>query len=1107
MTVSAAPPTPDFASLEQELAQIANQPAPAQWQAAEQRAILKIRRDQPAANYQLGMRELQARRSMSAIACLEAALVGRPVQQEYWRAYIDALIQAGRNQAARQVLELGTRHGLQQSVAQRFLPRLDAAAAPDTATVDTVLTLFGQARMAEVETLARSLTARFPQHGFGWKVLATVLHMQGQVEQALVGMQTAAQLFPDDAEVHNNLGLMLKGQGLAAQAEASLNRAILLKPDYVEAHNNLGIALQDLGRLTAAETSLRHALALKPDYAKAHNNLGITLHYQSRLAEARTAYLRALEIEPAYADAYSNLLFCLSQMEGIDADALFAEHLGFGERFEAPLRARWTAHGNTRDPQRRLRVGFVSGDLREHPVAAFIEPVLIHLADHPSLSLYAYSNHSTYDHVTQRLRGHFAHWHSVVGMNDDAMANRIRADGIDILIDLSGHTAHNRLLVFARKPAPVQATWIGYPGTTGLWAMDYYLTDRFLLPPGQFDHRFTEKLVHLPVSAPFSPPRDGPPVNSLPALANGYITFGSFNRPSKISPGVIAVWSQLLRALPTARMLLGAMPEDGDNDSFIAWFAEQGITRERLSFRRRSDMTAYLALHHEVDVCLDTFPYSGGTTTLHAMWMGVPTLTLAGDTAAGRQGACILEHSGLSQFVARDGADFVQKGLAIAADLPVLADLRGGLRDRFALPSSVDLINIANGVEQALRAMWQRWCAWLPAATFEVPPQASVDPHADLIAAAQAALAAPIYVTQPLLPPLHDFIPYLEQIWANKILTNGGQFHQQLEQALCAYLGVEHISLFTNGTIALMTALQALGIKGEVITTPYSFVATAHSLLWNGIKPVFVDIDPLSFNLDPEKIEAAITPATTAIMPVHCYGHPCDVERIQEIANRHGLKVIYDAAHAFGVRLNGSSVLNRGELSVLSFHATKVFNTFEGGAIICPDAATKRHIDNLKNFGIQDEVTVVAPGINGKMSEFNAAFGLLQLKGIDAALQKRRHVDLRYRAGLAGVAGIEAIAGVKNEFANHAYFPILVQPDYPLSRDGLYQKLRDAGIYARRYFFPLISEFPMYRDMASAASANLPVATRAAQGVICLPIYPDLEPAQTDRIVDLIRSA
>jgi len=366
---------------------------------------------------------------------------------------------------------------------------------------------------------------------------------------------------------------------------------------------------------------------------------------------------------------------------------------------------------------------------------------------------------------------------------------------------------------------------------------------------------------------------------------------------------------------------------------------------------------------------------------------------------------------------------------------------------------------------------------------------------------------APIYVTQPHLPPFEEFVPLLRRIWDSKQLTNGGPFHQEFESALAAYLGVNHIALFANATLALVTALQAMRISGEVITTPYSFVATSHSLLWNGIRPVFVDIDPETLNIDPLKIEAAITPHTTAIMPVHCYGRPCDVEQIQRIADTYNLKVIYDAAHAFGVEtVAGHSVLRHGDLSVLSFHATKVFNTFEGGAIICPDAKTKLRIDQLKNFGIVDEVTVVAPGINGKMSEFNAALGLLQLQHIDTALQQRSEVDQRYRQHFREIAGIACLPAAADLRHNYSYFPVVVNKDFPLTRDQLYSRLRDEGIYARRYFYPLISAFPMYRGLASAAPANLPVATSAAQRILCLPIYAGLPVADQMRVIDVIRS-
>lgn len=337
-------------------------------------------------------------------------------------------------------------------------------------------------------------------------------------------------------------------------------------------------------------------------------------------------------------------------------------------------------------------------------------------------------------------------------------------------------------------------------------------------------------------------------------------------------------------------------------------------------------------------------------------------------------------------------------------------------------------------------------------------------------------------------------------------MTNGGEYHQQLEKALSEYLGIKYISLFTNGTIALITALQALKVTGEVITTPYSFVATSHALLWNGITPVFIDIDPLSLNLDPWKIEAAITEKTTAILPVHCYGNPCDVDEIERIAQKHRLKVIYDAAHAFGVQCHCGSVLNHGDLSILSFHATKVFNTFEGGAIVCPNVETKQHIDQLKNFGFIDETTVIEAGINGKMSEVNSAFGLLQLRYVDSAIQSRGLIDSVYRQELRSIRGIECMEVPKNVIQNYSYFPILVTDNFPMTRDALYEKLKLNGIYSRRYFYPLISSFPMYENLASATPENLPTATRAANQILCLPIYPDLKPEEQSGVVEIIRS-
>ena len=364
----------------------------------------------------------------------------------------------------------------------------------------------------------------------------------------------------------------------------------------------------------------------------------------------------------------------------------------------------------------------------------------------------------------------------------------------------------------------------------------------------------------------------------------------------------------------------------------------------------------------------------------------------------------------------------------------------------------------------------------------------------------------PIYVTQPALPDLQEFIPYLEQIWDNKILTNNGPFHQQLEKELATFLGVPYISLFANGTLALVTALQVLRITGEVITTPYSFVATTHSLWWNNIKPVFVDIEPEFCNVDPEKIEAAITPKTTAILPVHVYGNPCKIERIKEIADIYGLKVIYDSAHCFGVKHKGLGICNYGDLSILSFHATKVFNTMEGGAIVSHDEATKKRIDYLKNFGFAGETTIMAPGINSKMNEIQAALGLLQLKYYNVNIKKRKTITNTYRKELANIKGVSCLHKPMETESNYAYFPIFVsEKEYGMSRDQLYERLKQYNIYSRRYFYPLISEFSMYKGLDSARSGNLSIAEKIASQVICLPIYPYLQIEQVKDICGIIR--
>ena len=560
--------------------------------------------------------------------------------------------------------------------------------------------------------------------------LGDALRDLGQFEDAVASCRQALKIDPNCVTAYNNLGNALAALGRAQEAVSCYRQGLEIKSDFVQLHFNLGKVLRDFGRPAEAVVSYRRAIEIHPDYVDAHNNLGNALLDLGQLAAAAECYRRALMLKPDFSNAHASLLFCLSHQEAIGAQVLFAEHCSFGEKVEAPLRAAWPPQRNVRDPARCLQVGFVSGDLRDHAVAGFLEPLLAHLAASAGLSLHAYYNHATEDSVSARLRTHIKHWHRIASLSEAALAQRIIDDEIDILIDLSGHTAENRLLTFARKPAPVQASWIGYPGTTGLTAMDYYLADRHFLPQAEFDSQFIEKLVYLPANAPFMADRTAPAVNALPALHSGHVTFGSFNRISKLSRSTVRAWAQLLRALPDSRMLLGGMPRDHEYDWLVEWFVQEGIARNRLRTYPRCETPEYLALHHEVDMCLDTFPYAGGTTTSHALWMGVPTLTLAGHTPPGRQGAAMLGQVGLEAFVAKDADDFLRKGLYWAKDLAALAAVRSGLRQRLAQSPACQPEVIAAALERALRSMWQRWCAGLPPASIDVSGRTEPDVQA-----------------------------------------------------------------------------------------------------------------------------------------------------------------------------------------------------------------------------------------------------------------------------------------------------------------------------------------------------------------------------------------
>ena len=556
-----------------------------------------------------------------------------------------------------------------------------------------------------------------PEFTGAYIIRGNVLQHLKRLDEALISYDFVISMKADDAEAYCCRANVLHDLKRFDEAVISCRYALEIDPEYAEAYNNLGLTMLELGRLEEAEASFLKAIKYDPNHAKAYNGLGVI---SSRLGRLNSEYFKkALAISPEYNDIFSNWLFNASMSASLNPSELFAEHLLYAEQYEAPLRPYWQSHNNDKDPYRCIQIGFVSGDFCDHAIASFVEPLLIHLSQFSSLTLHAYYNRVQIDKVSLRLQGYFSFWTAVVGLSDDELAEKIRSDGIDVLIDLSGHTSHNRLLTFARKPAPIQASWMGYPGTTGLKAMDYYLTDPFMLPIEQFREQFTEKIAYLPCSAPFMPFLTAPDVNELPALTNGYITFGSFNRLNKLSFEVISLWAKLLLALPDSRLIVAAMPVSG-YDNVISWFAEHGISQNRLIFYPRSTMDEYLALHHLVDICLDTFPYNGGTTTCHALWMGVPTLTIMGKTQPGRAGAGLLRTVGLEEFIAYEMEDFINKGFCLAQDINSLVKVRKELRLRFKQSPRGQPQIIANGLEQILRFMWQRWCDDLPSIDLDI---------------------------------------------------------------------------------------------------------------------------------------------------------------------------------------------------------------------------------------------------------------------------------------------------------------------------------------------------------------------------------------------------
>jgi protein O-GlcNAc transferase len=545
-----------------------------------------------------------------------------------------------------------------------------------------------------------------------WSNAAANQFESGNCAEALRLAREAIRLAPDLAVAHLNAGNALSATGRRAEAEAAFIRAVSLQPNLCQALLSLGREQNLRGNLDGAIATTRRALAIEPGYADAHVNLASYLNSLGDVADAAVHYRRALELKPELTSAGSGDLYCSLHDERLSPEDISAAHRKFGERIEAPFRAKWRRHANSPEPDRRLRLGFVSGDLRDHPVARFLEPVWRTL-DRAQFELIAYDAQPAEDATSARLRAMAPHWTNAAAMPDAQLDARIRADRIDILFDLSGHTAGGRLPVFARRPAPIQMSWIGYPGTTGLSAIDYRLVDRIAAPPGRFDHLFTERLAYLPFMTVFDRPGNLPDVAEPPMLGAGRITFGSFNRVNKLGERTVELWARVLKRIPASRLLVGALPDQRVAEQLRQRFAAAGIGQERLELRPRLDLAAYLQLHNEVDILLDTLPFSSGTTANFALWMGVPTLTLAGNSLIQRLGASRMAAARLEAFVAESEDDYVDRAVAWSGRPAELARLRAGLREQMQANTISQATELARALEGRLREMWRRWCAGL----------------------------------------------------------------------------------------------------------------------------------------------------------------------------------------------------------------------------------------------------------------------------------------------------------------------------------------------------------------------------------------------------------
>lgn len=586
--------------------------------------------------------------------------------------------------------------------------------------------LLNNGRVSEAEQLYRRAIGLDPGFMPAHYNLGNALRTQGRFEEALAAYESALKLAPDDYEICMNMGATLIDLGRAADALQAFSHANELMPGAAEPLVNMGVAYGQLGQLEKSMASgnrshqtqydlnveaeyYNKALLIKPDLVVAHNYIGHVLRNQVKLDAAIESYRKALLLKPDYAEAYTSLLLAIQYSPKYTPSEIIAEHQRFAKQFEAPLKPFWPVHKNVREPKKRLKVGYVSGDFRDHAVAYFIEPILAN-HDKSQVEVFCYSNHPSHDSITDRIIAMADYWIPCKGLSDEQLAERIHSDGIDILVDLSGHTAHNRLLAFARKPAPIQVTWLGYPGTTGLAAMDYRLTDEYQDPVGMTEQYHTETLLRLPSSATFQPAAESPPLNALPALTSNQFTLACLNNLVKINQDAIRLWARILVALPHARLMLGNATDEQTRQKLIDMFAQESIGAERLVLHPTMPLGDYLALHHQIDLALDTFPYNGGTSTCHSLWMGVPVITLAGNNSAARVGVAVMAGVGLTEFVTTSTDEYFERALAFANDLPGLDRVRQSLRERMAAQSIANPLHLTRHLEEAFRNIWGKWC-------------------------------------------------------------------------------------------------------------------------------------------------------------------------------------------------------------------------------------------------------------------------------------------------------------------------------------------------------------------------------------------------------------